>query len=126
MTTLTLTELHIAPVSDLSDILTLNVRTESETFTTATGVRRYAGGRDRLIGRPGDSMTTTFTVLNVDRDDWLTLRDRVGTLCLFREPRGRAIYGVVHSISGDEWRARETTLGSVSFTVQQVTYSEVV
>lgn len=126
MTTLTLTELWVAPVSDLSDTVTVDVRTESETYETPSTIRRYAGGRDRIISTPGETVTVPFTALNVDRDDWLALRALVGVLCLFREPRGRAIYGMIASVSGDEWRARETTLGSVSFTVISATYSEIV
>ena len=126
MTTLTLTELWMAPVGDLSDTITINVRTESETVNTGTQVRRYAGGRDRIVATPGVSTPTTFTAMNVDRDTWAQLVDRVGTLQLFREPRGRAIYGTVRAVSGDEWRARESTLGDVQFTVERATYSEVV
>lgn len=126
MTTLTLTELVAAPVSDLTDTIWLNVRTEDDSVSRPAQVRRYAGGRDRIISRPGTTQLLTFTALNVDRDTYLRLSDLVGQLALFREPRGRAVYGVMQSVSGQEWQARETTLGSVSFTVQSVTHSEIV
>lgn len=126
MTTLDLTELYIAPVSDLSDIITVNVRTEDATVAAQSQVRRYAGGRDRLVFSPGETRMVAFTALSVDRSDYLALLDLIGTLALFREPRGRAIYGVAHSVAGQEWQARQTTLGTVSFTVQSVTYDEAV
>lgn len=126
MTTLTLTELWVAPVTDLTDAIQIDVRTESEQFLSPSAIRRYAGGVDRVVTSPGASTAVTFTALNVDRATWLALRALTGTVALFREPRGRAIFGMVQSVSGDEWQARESTLGSISFTVNSVTYSEIV
>lgn len=125
-TSIDLVDLWIAPVGDLDDTANIRVRTESDTVTTETEIRRYAGGRDRIVTRPGQSRRLQFTAVNLDRADYNTLVDRLGTLQLFREPRGRRVYGTMVGVSGDEWRARETTLGSVTITVDSSTYSEVV
>jgi hypothetical protein len=126
MTTLNLVELWIAPADDLSDTLHLRIRDESETTAAPATIRRYAGGRDRLVSRPGETRAVTVKALNVDRDDYLELQERIGTVQLFREPRGRRIWGIIQSVTGVEWRARADTLGDVSFTYTSVTVSEVV
>ena len=126
MTTLTLVELWVAPVGDLTNTLQLRTRTEDETVQTPTEVRRYAGGRDRVITRPGTTRRLAVTCLNVDRDDYLELLSRQGTVQLFREPRGRRIYGVLSAVTGEEWRAREDTLGTVGFTITESSYIEAV
>ena len=126
MTTLTLVELWAAPVSDLSDTVNIRVRTETETVGSDSTLRRYAGGRDRVVTGPGSSQTVSFTAVNVDRADYQTLRDRLGTVQLFREPRGRRVYGTMLAVTGEEWRAREDTLGTVTITVRRVTYDEAV
>ena len=124
MTTLTLTDLRIAPVGDLTDTINVTIRGEGESVLTDAVVRRYAGGRDRIISRPGETRTVAFDAVNVARTDYLELQARLGTLQLFREPRGRRLYGVVVAVTADEWRARSDTLGQMSFTVTTVTYSE--
>lgn len=126
VTTLSLTGLWMAPVGDLADILWLKISTEQETATTSAGVRRYAGGRDRIISTPGRSQTVPFTAVDADRATWDELNARLGVLQLFRDSRGRAIYGMIAAVAGVEWNVDPTTLEDISFAVQSVTYSEIV
>lgn len=126
MTTLDLTTLCIAPVSDLSDIIELDISSESDAVESPAQVRRYAGGRDRVVTSPGETRTITVTARNVDRDTYLDLLDRVGVLQLFREPRGRRTYGIVRQVNGDEWIFPAEPVGDVSFSYTSVTVSEIV
>jgi len=125
-TTITLTELFAAPVSDLSDTLSLRVRTETDQVVSPATIRRYAAGRDRIVTTPGETRRVTFTAVNVPRTDYDTLTGRLGVLQLFREPRGRRVWGTIIEIGGEEWRARADTLGSVQFTVISASYDEAV
>jgi hypothetical protein len=126
MTTLDLTALLMAPVSDLSDIIELDISSESDAVESPARVRRYAGGRDRVISTPGETRTISITARNVDRDTYLDLLDRVGVLQLFREPRGRRTYGIIQQVNGDEWVYPVEPVGDVMFSYTSVTESEVV
>ena len=125
MTTLTLTTVAIAPVSDLTDILLIDPNAESETTTAPVQVRRYAGGRDRIVTTPGQTQTIAVSFPQVSRTQYAALLDLVGTLVLYRDQRGRAVYGVVADVTGTEWDAANV-LSDVSFTLTSVTHSEVV
>ena len=126
MPILTLTSLWMAPVSALSDTLSLPISSESESTDSPAQVRRYAGGRDRLISTPGGSITMSVTARNVTRTVYQELQSRVGVLQLFREPRGRSYAGVIQSVSADEWQYPESPVGDVSFSYTSVSYSEIV
>lgn len=122
MTTLTLDALFVAPVSDLSDTLSLGHDQETADVSSAVNVRRYAGGRDRVITSPGQSTQVAFTASYITRAEYRSMLDLVGTLVLVRSPR-RRVYGVIDSVSGSE---AVTDFITVSFTLTSATVSEIV
>ena len=129
MTTLDLTATGcaIAPASDLSDVLLLPPSTESATVTAPVSIRRYAGGRDRVVSSPGRTDTITVTFKGMSRSNYHALVELVGasTLVLFRDQRTRRIWGVAAGVSGSELRGPDL-LESVTFTITSATVSEIV
>ena len=126
MTTLDLTAIAIAPASDLSDVLLLGAASESATLATPATVRRYAGGRDRVVTSAGQTDTLTFTFAGVARASYLSLLDLAGALVLVRDERQRRVWGVISDVSGTEFGSRNGYLSNVNFSIQSATYSEVV
>ena len=124
MTTLTLeSTLAIAPVSDLSDVLMLYGDSETVDVSSPVEVRRYAGGRDRVVSVPGQTSQMSFVASYITRADYQSLLDLVGVLVLVRDVRGRAVYGVIDSVSGSE---AVTDFVTASFTLTSATVSEIV
>lgn len=126
MTTLTLTSITLAPASDPSDILTLAQYAETgDIVADGVSVRRYAGGVDRLVVAPGRSTPVKVSFRYMSRATYQSLAELVGTLVLFRDQRGRAVWGVIGALSATEWIASDA-LEDVSFELRSVTYSEIV
>jgi len=125
MTTLTLTTCVIAPASNLADVLLIAQYAQTADLTAPSQIRRYSGGRDRLVSTPGLSTATAVSFRYLSRADYQSLSDLVGTLVLFRDQRQRRIWGVVGNLSATEFIVSDL-LEDVSFTLQSVTVSEVV
>ena len=125
MTTLTLTDAAIAPISDLTDVLLIGQYSEAHDTSTETGVRRYAGGRDRVVSSPGESVSVQVAFRYISRANYLALVDLVGVPVLFRDQRGRRTWGVVSNLSATEFSVRDLLEG-VSFTLTSITHTEVV
>lgn len=124
MTTLTLTTtMAIAPLSNLSDVLMLDLDAETVDVSSPVSVRRYAGGRDRVVSSPGQSSQLSVTGSYITRAEYQSLLELVGVTVLFRDIRGRVVYGVIGSVSGSE---AVTDYVTVSFTLTEITFSEVV
>ena len=123
MTTLTLDTLAIAPVSDLSDVLLLGQDSETVDVSSPVEVRRYAGGRDRAVSTPGQMSQMAIGASYITRAEYRSLLDLVGVLVLVRDQRGRAIYGVIDSVSGSE---AVTDYVTASFALTSATVSEIV
>jgi len=125
MTTLTLTDSAIAPLSDLTDVLLLGQYQESVTDGGRTDVRTYAGGRRRVIARAGETRTVSVAYRYISRANYQSLLDLVGVSVLFRDQRQRQVYGVLSDVSGTEWPVSDL-VEDVSFTISEIDYSEVV
>jgi hypothetical protein len=125
VTTLTLTSVAIAPASDLSDVLLVGQYAQTADLSTPVTVRRYAGGRDRLVTTPGSTTTTSVSFRYLDRATYGRLLDLVGSMVLFRDQRQRRIWGVIGDLSATEFIARDL-LEDVSFTITSATVSEIV
>ena len=125
MPTLTLTSTCIAPVSNLSSTLLLDQYVESETVGSRVEVRTYAGGRRRVVSRPGETQTVSVSYRYMTRANYNALSLLVGQTVLFRDQRGRVVYGVIADLSGSEWIVADK-VEDVSFTLTEITYSEVV
>jgi len=126
MTTLDLTSVGcaIAPISDLTDVLLIPQVAESHDTSAPVGVRRYAGGRDRVVSSPGGTVSVQVSFSYMTRANYLALVDLVGVPVLFRDQRGRVSWGVVGSLSAAEWSVADK-LEQVSFTLTSITHTEV-
>ena len=125
MTTLTLTDSIIAPISDLSDTLILGQYQESATDGARNDVRTYAGGRRRIISRPGDTRTVSVAYRYISRANYLSLLDLVGLPVLFRDQRQRQVFGLLSDVSGTE-EGSQDLVADAQLTIAEITYSEVV
>ena len=125
MTELALTDTIIAPVSDLTDTLTIGQYAEAEAVTDTTTVRTYAGGVRRIVSTPGRQQSYALSYRYMSRANYDALLDLVSVPVLFRDQRARAVYGVIAGVTGSEF-AVSGLVEDVSFTVQNITFSEVV
>ena len=125
MTILTLTSVAIAPASDLTDVLLIDQYAQTADISSPVSVRRYAGGRDRVVSTPGQTSMVSVSFRYLSRANYQSLSDLVGTLVLLRDQRQRRIWGVVGDLSATEWQVSDL-LEDVSFTLTSVTVSEVV
>lgn len=125
MTELTLTDTIIAPVTDLTDTLTIGQYAETETVSDTTAVRTYAGGVRRAVSTPGRDQNYAVSYRYMSRANYDALIDLVSVSVLFRDQRARAVYGVIAGLAGTEFAVSDL-VEDVSFTVQNITYSEIV
>jgi hypothetical protein len=125
MTVLTLTDTIIAPIADLSAGVTINQYGETEAVSDLTTVRTYAGGVRRVVTVPGRAQEYSVSYRFMSRTNYDGLLDLVSVPVLFRDQRGRAVYGVIGSLVGTEFAVSDL-IEDVSFTVQNITYSEIV
>jgi len=125
VTTLDLTHVFIAPASDLSATLIVAQATQTVDEATPATVRRYAGGRDRVMTTPGRTVSTSVSFVFMDRLTYQLLLDLAGQVVLFRDQRQRRIWGVLANVSATEFNVRDL-LESVSFTLTSVSVREAV
>jgi hypothetical protein len=125
MTELALTKTILAPITDLSSTLMINQNAETERVVDPTGVRVYAGGVRRIVSTPGRDRSLAVSYRRMSRADYDGLLDLVSVPVLFRDQRGRAVYGVIASLAGVEF-AQADLVEDVSFTLSNITYSEIV
>jgi hypothetical protein len=115
----------LAPVSDLSDVLQLGQYSESVANGARTEVRTYAGGRRRVVTRPGSTLELSVAYPLVTRANYQALLDLLGVIVCFRDNRQRQVFGVISEIVGNELLAFDR-VEDVRFTIVEVDYSEVV
>lgn len=115
----------LAAQSDLSVLLELEVSSLDEQDAQPGQVRTYANGRRRSVTRAGISRTInlTFDVV-ADRASLDLLRSWRGQVVLFRDPRGRKVWGVFYEIEIDENVAVD--IAEVSLSLTELTVSEAV
>lgn len=115
----------VAPVSDLAATVAVRANATDQGDEATAEVRAYSAGRRRIVRTPGRNVVVQVTAPVVTRATWLALRDLVGELVLFRDVRGRRVYGLMGGLAAGEALGVDR-LESVSFTVTEVTYSEAV
>jgi len=125
MTELAMADTVLAPISDLSDTLVIGQYAETENVADATSVRTYAGGVRRVISTPGTDKAYNLSYRQMSRESFDSLLDLVSVPILFRDQRSRLVYGVISSVYGAEAESSDR-IKDVSFTVQNITYSEIV
>ena len=125
MTELALTDTILAPISDLTDTLVIGQYAETENVADVTSVRTYAGGVRRIVSTPGTDKAYNLSYRQMSRASFDSLLDLVSVPILFRDQRSRAVYGVISSVYGAEAESSDR-IKDVTFTVQNITYSEIV
>ena len=126
MTELALTDTIIAPVSDLTDTLTIGQYAETESVADTTEVRTYGrGGIRRAVSVPGRNQSYAVSYRYMSRANYDALLDLVSVSVLFRDQRARSVYGIIAGVTGNEFAVSDL-VEDVSFVVQNITYSEIV
>jgi len=125
VTILTLTDTIIAPIADLSDTLIIGQYAESESVSDQTSVRTYSGGVRRIVSTPGRESGLSVSYRYLSRADYVALLALISVPILFRDQRSRAVYGVITGLTATEFSVSDL-VEDVSFTVQNITYSEIV
>jgi hypothetical protein len=125
MTVLDIAKTIIAPIADPSATLVIAQYAETERIADPTSVRTYAGGVRRIVSTPGRDEGYAVSYERMSRADYDALRDLVSVPVLFRDQRGRAVFGVIAGLVGVELAQRDL-VEDVSFTLSNITYSEVV
>jgi hypothetical protein len=124
MTVLTLEDTVITPIAG-GTALTINQYVESEAVNDSTSVRTYAGGVKRAVTTPGREQLLPVSYRFMSRADYASLVDLVSVPVLFRDQRGRAVFGVIAGLLAGEFSVSDL-VEDVSFTLLNITYSEVV
>jgi hypothetical protein len=113
----------LAPVSDYSQQIALDRCTEISGSASLSGeVRQYAGRRLRLITTGHDTEMVELKL------QWVTIatRERLkfwrGELCLYRDGRGRLLFGSLLEVHTDEVKM-PGRLCNLSLTFMAVTHS---
>lgn len=93
MASVTLTKVWLQDAADPSDYVQLTGTDLSEVPLANAPIRRYAGGRYRLITTPGIQSLYRLTVRAPTRTEANQIRTWTGSLLLLRDQMGRAVYG---------------------------------
>lgn len=135
MGSVTLGQVWIAPTSDLTAGISAYsggfapMSSTSAAMTRGTDmrsgrgqVRTYANGRVRNVVAAGISRSFAMTLQMVTTAQMFTLESWINQTVLYRDTRGRKIYGVfnglqVYDYKGTDWH-------DVTLTVTEVTFSE--
>lgn len=115
----------LAPVTALSEQIELDVSSVRERSTAPGSVRSYANGRQRSVSSAGVLRTLDVELeLLDDRPTLAALRSWQGRTVLYRDARGRRVFGAFFDLSVDESVVAD--LAAVSLTLTEVSYVEAV
>ena len=98
----------------------------SETDTAAGEVRHYAGGVARAVASSQRTRMVDVTFTEISRADFERLRSWAGLDVFLRDPLGRLMFGVFHSVDASERPGNRATVRRVSLTLEAISRSEVV
>ena len=112
--------------SDLTQSITMVLTGESDMTSRPVEVRRYAGGRVRSVTRPGTTKELNLSFELADRADMLQLEDWIGSTVLYRDPRGRRLWGVFAAVDEGELPGVGEDTVNVNLTLSQTTFDEAV
>ena len=90
--TVTFQQTFLNDVLDDSQFISFWTDAPDEAFDTLGEVRVYAGGRRRLVTRPGSTRTISVNALDLDRATKDLLVEWAGRLLLYRDLHGRRMY----------------------------------
>lgn len=125
MAEVTLTDLWLHQATDLSTYiqLPLNKLAAMESEVAGT-VRRYAGGRLRFIRKPGDKDSINVSLVMVPLATVETMNQWAGELLMYRDPKGRKIFGTYRGLSVSEQAGPVEYVRGVSFRFEEVSETE--
>lgn len=123
MASVSLDALWIHLGSDLSTSLVLDLDGASVLPTRPLSVRTYGDGRQAMVVGPGRPQTADYRLEQVARADYEQLVEWIGELLLFRDPRGRAIWGTYRQVLITDIAAPDE-IADVQLTVVEVTVEE--
>ena len=126
MTSIVIDDAWFNLASDLTQSLTMVLTGESDMTSRPVEVRRYAGGRVRSVTRPGVTKLLNLSFELADRADMYQLEDWIGTTVLYRDPRGRRLWGVFAAVDEGELPGVGEDTVNVNLTFSQVTVHEAV
>lgn len=127
MTSVTIEDAWFNLASDLTQSITMVLTGESDMTSRPVDVRRYANGRTRAFTRSGVKKQLNLAFELADRADMLQLEDWIGQTVLYRDPRGRRLWGVYGAVDEAEIPgvADDGTV-NVNLTLTEVTFDEAV
>lgn len=121
MATVELSKVWIHRADDLAAAETFYSNKPGDDFVQDGEVRAYATGRLRIISRPAQRSGYRVNLRDVTDAQVETLKEWAGQLLLYRDPRGRMIFGSFFTLTIDEYKAVDGN--DVSLTFQQVTHT---
>ena len=110
--------------ADLTQSITMRLTGESDMTSRPVEVRRYAGGRVRAVTRPGTTKELSLSFEHADRSDMHQLEDWIGSTVLYRDPRGRRLWGVFGAVDEGELPGVGEDTVNVNLTFTQTTFDE--
>lgn len=126
MASVTLTDAWVSLASDLTQSVVMELTGENDQTRRPVETRRYAGGRVRVISRPGVKKELGLNFELADRSQFHTLEDWIGQTVLYRDPVGRRLWGVYGQVSGAEIPGADSDVVNVNLTLLEITFDEAV
>lgn len=126
MATVTLDEGWLHDAANLATFVRVDLSSVAESAEIPADVRRYAGGRLRLVTKPGPARTVSVACKLADRAAVDTLRSWVGRLLLYRDPTGRKVWSMFGEVSITEIPGGDSTFADCSFVLREVSHTEAV
>ena len=127
MATVTLTKVWLHDAADLSTSIEVGAANVLENPKRLAPVRKYAGGRFRLITVPGIAKAYQLSFPYLTRSEVNQIRTWSGKLLLMRDSFGRKVYGRWDEPTFSEVPSRNNALiFRTSLTFDEVTSSEAV
>jgi hypothetical protein len=125
MATVNLETVLLAAYTDLSDVIELDVSAVGEQGGKRGEARWRANGRRVAVTQAGQKVEIplTFDVVS-DRALLATIRSWEGVLLLYRDPRGRKVWGLFWQPEIEENVAVD--VATVSLTIVEISHSEAV
>ena len=123
MASISITDAWIGPVSALSTQIQIGAASITGGNSKSGAIMHYAGGRTRLVTRPGTVESVQVSTIPTSKTIRDALDDLVGELILIRDHRGRKVYGAMFNVRADEVKG-SSHLCKLSFAVSSVTHSE--
>lgn len=125
MATVTLSDLWIHQVSDLSAFVQVYMGSLSEESGSDGEVRHYANGVTRAVTTATRTRTVSVELPFLARVDFELLQDWAGQPVMIRDPLGRKVFGVFFSVEASERPIGDVTMVlSAGFELSQLSLSE--